>query len=260
MFKKVGLTALGIGLVLNFSSYAASLTREEGKGLLTLTYYYYTSNTYYNDNRDKIKTPRFHKNELNLYLEYGIKDDLMFTFQTALDHLNQQGDTSVGIGDFEVGLQKRVYYQNNNVVSVKGTAIVPGLYNSNEKPYISLGKFGAELSLLTGIYRGSFYIDNQIGFRKYQDNINFLKDTLMIGIKPAQNFEYIALFDFWYGLNGKPEGRFTINPKQRFLQMYNIFRYKLEPTLSIVGGFSLNLYSENAGAGNHLFLGLWKEF
>ena len=260
MLKKVAITTLGISFMLNFASYGASLNRDEGKGLVTLTYYYYTSNTYYDDHRHKTKTPRFHKNELNLYAEYGIKDDLMLTFQTAVDHLHQNGDNSFGVGDFEVGLQKRIYNQNNNVVSIKGTGIIPGFYNSNERPYISLGKFGAEISLLTGIYRGSFYIDNQIGFRKYQDDINFLKDTLMIGIKPTTNFEYIALFDFWYGLNGKPQGRFTINPKQRFIQMYNIFRYKLNTTLSLVGGFSLNLYSENAGAGNHLFIGVWKEF
>ena len=260
MLKRTGITVLGICLLTDLSTYGASLTREEGKGLITLTYYYYTSNTYYDDNRNKIKTPRFNKHELNLYLEYGIKNDLMFTFQSAIDYLNQSGNSSFGINDFELGLQKRLYFQNDNVISIKGTAIIPGLYNRTENPYISLGKFGAEISLLGGIYRDKFYIDNQIGYRKYQNNINFFRDVLMIGIKPVSKFEYIALFDFWYGLDGKPEGRFTINPKQKFLQMYNIFRYKLDRNTSLVGGFSINLYSKNTGSGNHIFLGIWREF
>ncbi len=260
MLKKASITILGICLLSNLSSYGASLTREEGKGLLTLTYYYYTSNKYYDNSGKKYKTDKFHKHELNLYLEYGLKNDIMFTFQSAVDYLKQKNDSSFGIGDFEVGLQKRLYKNEGYVVSVKGTGIIPGFYNKNEKPYISLGKFGAELSLLTGVYKNKFYIDNQIGYRKYQNNINFFRDVLMIGIKPVNNFEYIALFDFWYGLNGKPEGRFTINPKQRFLQMYNIFRYKLDKKTSLVGGFSINLYSRNTGSGNHIFLGVWREF
>ncbi|RUM61539.1 MAG: hypothetical protein DSY59_01520, partial [Persephonella sp.] len=175
MLKRTSITVLGICLLTDLSTYGASLTREEGKGLISLTYYYYNSNTYYDNNRNKIKTPRFHKNELNLYLEYGIKDDLMFTFQSAIDYLNQSGNSSFGINDFELGLQKRVYYRNDSVVSIKGTAIFPGFYNKNEKPYISLGKFGAEISLLEGLYKDKFYIDNQIGYRKYQNNINFFR-------------------------------------------------------------------------------------
>lgn len=260
MLKKLIPTLMLGALTVSIPSQSASLTRDEGKGMLSVMYYFYTSNTYYDNSGNKYKTPRFYKHELNLYLEYGLKNDLMFTFQTALDYLKQSGDSSTGISDFEIGLQKKIYHQNNNVVSVKGSLIVPGLYNANEKPYISLGKFGAEISLLTGMYMNKFYIDNQIGFRRYQNDINFLKDSLMIGIKPTEKFEYIALFDFWYGLNGKPEGRFTINPKQRFLQMYNIFRYKYTNDLSFVGGFSVNLYSRNTGSGNHIFLGIWKEF
>ena len=260
MFKRLFISAVGIGLLFNSNVFAASPTREEGKGFVSLTYYYYTSNTYYDNSGNKFKTPRFHKHELNLYLEYGLRNDLMFTFQTALDYLTQSGDNSFGLYDLELGLQKEIYKNNNNILSLKGTVIIPGLYNKKEKPYISLGKYGAEISLLGGIYRNKFYIDNQIGFRRYKDDINFFRDVLMVGIKPINKFEYIALFDFWYGLNGKPEGRFTINPKQRFLQMYNILRYKLNNSLSLVGGFSLNLYSRNTGSGNHLFLGIWKDF
>ncbi len=257
-------TLLPFLLLLTFSgfktTFGASLVRENGKGLLTLTYYFYTSKYYYDDNRNKTRVPQFYKNELNLYLEYGLPYKSMFTFQTSVAHLKQSGDTNIGVGDFEFGLTKELYRKNGNVLSVRGVGIVPGMYNRNEKPYLSLGKFGAELSLGTGIYRNSFYIDNQIGLRKYFGEANFIKDTLMIGIKPVSKWEYIAMFDIWYGLNGAPKGSFTISPKTRFVQFYNTFRYKWDKRTSFIFGFSINLYSENTGSGNHLYMGIWREF
>jgi len=237
-----------------------SLIREEGKGFSSLTYYYYTSNKYYDDNRNSHRTDRFHKHELNYYMEYGLKDDLMITFQTALDYLYQSGNSAFGIGDFEIGLTKGIYYKNGNVLSVRGVGIIPGLYNRNEKPYIGLGRVGAEAGVGTGIYRDRFYIDNFLGYRYYSGGADFIRDTLMVGVKLTPKWEYIGLFDLWYGIDGNPNGRYTISPKQRFLQFYNTIRYKYTPTLSFIAGFSLNLYAENAGSGNHLYVGIWKDF
>jgi len=242
------------------ASYGGALTREEGKGMYSLTYYYYTSNKYYDDNRNKITTPRFHKHELNFYLEYGLKNDLMATFQTAAVYQTQSGNSAVGIGDFELGLTKRLYYENGNVLSVRGVAIIPGLYNPNEHPYIGLGKFGAEVGVLGGIYRNRFYIDNFFGYRYYSGDIGFIRDLFMLGVKLAPQWEYIGVLDLWYGLNGDPKKRYTISPKQRFVQFYNTLRYRYTDRTSFIFGFSLNLYAENTGSGNHFYVGIWQEF
>ncbi len=259
--KKIKALSMVIAIsTLVANSYGASLTRDEGNGMYSLTYYFYTSNKYYDDNRNKHTTDRFYKHELNFYLEYGIKDDLMGTFQTALDYQTQSGNSAFGVGDFELGLTKRVYYNKGNVLSIRGVGIVPGLYNPNEKPYISLGKFGVEAGVGGGIYRDSFYIDNFLGYRVYEGGTDFIRDNLMVGVKITPRWEYIGLLDFWWGLSGNPTGSYTISPKQRFLQFYNTLRYKYTSKTSFVFGFSINLYAENTGSGNHLYLGIWQEF
>jgi len=260
MKKNKIIPAIFVSVALFSASQGASLTREEGKGFYSLTYYFYTSDTYYDDDRNKHKTSRFNKHELNFYLEYGVKNDLMATFQTSVAYQTQGGNSALGVGDFELGLTKRVYYNNGVVLSARGVGIIPGLYNPDEKPYISLGKFGVEAGVSGGLYTDRFYIDNFVGYRHYFGDVNFLRDNLMVGVKINPKWEYIGLLDIWYGLNGSPKGSYTISPKQRFVQFYNTIRYKYTATTSFIAGFSLNLYAENAGSGNHLYIGIWQEF
>jgi hypothetical protein len=253
-----GLIGVLFFLLTSFS-YGASLTKEEGKGLLSFTYYFYKATVYCDDRGHEKEITPFYKRELNIYGEYGVRNDLTLVFQTAFDSMSQGENSSSGLNDLEFGAVKRFYYDGKKVFSVKGIGIFPGGYSKSEKPVLGMKRYGFEGSVLGGYYSKYFYVDGQLGIRTYEGNISFARNVLMFGLKLKKWIEYVTIADGWYGLGGVPENRVTVSPKQRFLQLYNFLRFK-KGSLSFITGFSVTPYARNTGKGKSVFIGVWREF
>lgn len=96
----------------------------------------------------------FRKLELQLYLEYGLENDITLIFKSPYNWLEQGDSFNQGFADQEVGVRWRFNQDPNLATSLQAILIVPPGYDPNENPALGRGIVGAEIRLpVTGTFR-----------------------------------------------------------------------------------------------------------
>lgn len=120
-----------------------------------MTYNFYYTSQQFSDSwnvEDFSDNGSFSKNQLNLYLEYGITDRLTFIGNFFLDYLRFENDfvdnTNFGLADQEVGLRYRL--RELPPQSLQLTVKIPGPYNINNQPALGNGQTDVELAYYIG--------------------------------------------------------------------------------------------------------------
>lgn len=162
------------GIGLSGSGLAGAWAQEPGRGLAILQYYFYTTDTGFTDgwhSRRFGNGGRFTKNELNLYLEYGLIDRLTLIGNFFLDSVVNESDTTreanFGPADQEVGL--RYQFVDRVPQSLQLTVKIPGPYYIDDVPALGNGQTDVELAYYIGTSFKVFdlygFIDAGVGYR-----------------------------------------------------------------------------------------------
>lgn len=161
---------IAASLILPTYASAGAWTAEEGavylKGAVN---YFETSNRFGPENGFE----NFQNTNFNVYLEYGIKDNLTFfttgSFSDLENRSNGVETSGSGIGDIDVGLRYRLI-NGPVIVSVQGLFKAPYLYSDDSELPLGNGQEDFEGKLLVGKSFGKLgYGGLEVGYRVRTD-------------------------------------------------------------------------------------------
>ena len=193
-------------------------------------------------------TDTFHKQEIQLYLEHGLQDDLTFIFKSpySWSENDDTDDSDQGFSPQELGLRWRFNRDPFWATAIQGNIIIPLGYDADEDPSGAGNQdVGVEISL--PISRG-FAIDKQrngygtveIGYRDYFGNASSeLRLTGEVSVDVVKRF---ALATQFYGIY-----RLQESDNEDFSKLGGQFRWGATDNLTLSVGAFKNL-TENGGS------------
>ncbi len=164
LLKSVSFVTLS--LALPFYASAGAWTAKQGDTYLKgAVNYFETSNRFGPENGFE----NFQNTNFNVYLEYGIKDNLTFFTTGSLTDLENRSDgvetSGSGVGDIDLGLRYRLI-DGPVIVSVQGLFKAPYLYSDDAELPLGNGQEDFEGKLLFGKSFGDLgYGGLEVGYR-----------------------------------------------------------------------------------------------
>ncbi|MET0290331.1 MAG: hypothetical protein ABW178_11945 [Pseudoxanthomonas sp.] len=283
--------AAALGAVMASSSplvWAGAWVQEQGQSLWIAKYLHSESNAYFDDDhnrRDFDSRGRSRQDQLNLYVEYGITENLTFVgnfygsrFKYTNDTSRTQpgvDDTSTGLNDQEIGVRYRLNPGSGEgpwVGALQGLVVVPGYdrpKGEDTSPALGLGGAGVELrySLGRGYMVGSrnAYVDMGAGVRlRTGGAADELRADFSTGVGISQRWTLIGEINQIQSLgNGQDDGidqdavgRFVANNYSLTkVQLSTIAN--LSPATQLQVGWQQPVMGRNTGTGGGPFLGFW---
>lgn len=161
---------ISASLILPTYASAGAWTAEEGAVYLKGAVNYFETSSRFGP-EDGFEN--FQNTNFNVYLEYGIKDNLTFfttgSFSDLENRSNGEETSGSGIGDIDVGLRYRLI-NGPVIVSVQGLFKAPYLYSDDSELPLGNGQEDFEGKLLVGKSFGKLgYGGLEVGYRVRTD-------------------------------------------------------------------------------------------
>lgn len=280
----------GITLALASASstaWAGAWVQEQGQSLWIAKVLHSESDAYFDDSHDRRDFPdrgRSRQDQLNLYVEYGLTENLTFVgnfFGSRFKYTNDRSrteagvdDTATGLNDQEIGLRYRLDPGSEGpwVGAVQGLVVVPGYdrpARTSSEPALGLGGGGVELRYSVG--RGyalgtrSGYVDMGAAVRlRGGGAADELRADISTGVGLSQRWMLIGELNQIQSLgNGQDDGanadtvgRFVANNYSLTkLQLSAIANLSQSTQLQV--GWQQPVLGRNTGTGGGPFLGFW---
>lgn len=169
------LGAIFLALLPTDRAYAGAWTQEQGKGLAVSSTSYYSTSEYFDTNGDTQPQSTFNKQELNLYGEYGFRDDMTLGLNLFLNHVEQDGITNTGLSNTELFLRQRIFRDDARVISLQPLIKLPSLDAEDRTPRGGSKSADGALYLLYGenlrLISDRDYMDLALGIRARSDGL-----------------------------------------------------------------------------------------
>lgn len=208
-----GASCVALSLILPAYASAGAWTAEEGavylKGAIN---HFETSNRFGPENGFE----RFQNTNFNVYLEYGIKDNLTFFTTGSYSDLSNRSDgvetSGSGIGDIDVGLRYRLI-DGPVIVSVQGLFKAPYLYSDDSELPLGNGQEDFEGKVLFGKSFGSLgYGGLEVGYRARTDApVDEFRFLVEYGIDVSEKAYLRTKLDGIHAAGNSPAGNAAID-------------------------------------------------
>lgn len=266
MIKKLPLL-LGIFALIISPAHASPWTQKKGEGLAILSANGYTAERYYDNHGDLKKQSRYRKSELTPYLEYGLRDGLTVGGSVALDGVNQQGRSHVGIGQSEIFARLRVLEQYATVASLANILRIPSPTSQDVLPVIGRDTpdVGLQFSLGRNVeaWGKSHYATLESAyFHRLGNPHDQVVINASFGASISERWTLVPEISTTrrVGVSGNP--RFTLSAQDDYdlttLRLSGV--YALTDTWSLQLGLSQDAEGKNTGYGTGITLAVWKKF
>lgn len=258
-----------ICLLLPLQASAGAWLQEEGKGLLSLNYFYYGTDTAFDLNGDKTAVPSFNKHELNPYVEYGLLDNLTIGASPFLQVVSQDvagggSEHNVGLAETEIFARVKLYEEADWALSLQPLFKLPSFYRDDDEVKAGREESDAELMLLAGysfpLFGQQHYVTGGAGYRtrfgalddQYRAHIEagfrFLNDfTLMPEFRWVERSES----------NGDPFLSVSGQNNYDLSKIQLSALYDLNERYSVQAGLFQHVDGRNTGADGGGLLSLW---
>lgn len=167
---------LVILVTLPLPAFAGAWVQEAGRSLISTQITLYSTNEFFDIEGNTTSQSRFHKEELNVYGEYGWNNTLTFGTNLFLNRASQNGSTNIGIADSELFARLLVWKDNHSVLSLQPLIKLPSLYEQSGSPRGGTDSTDIELSVLFGhsfrLLSETDYVDARIGYRTRNNGLN----------------------------------------------------------------------------------------
>ncbi len=90
-------------------AYAGAWVKHKHQGYLALTSNYYQTSYFYDDKGNQQSQDRFHKLEENLYIEWGLTDNITLGSNLFGNYVSQSGKGNLGLSNSEFFLRQKLY-------------------------------------------------------------------------------------------------------------------------------------------------------
>ncbi|MBV8939494.1 MAG: hypothetical protein JO089_06615 [Alphaproteobacteria bacterium] len=250
----------------SFPACAGAWTQSENQGLVITTAAYYGAGDYFDNGGSRRSQPRYTKEELNPYVEYGLRDGLTLGGNFFIDRLDDTMHTRTGIGDSEIFLRRRLWQEGDYVLSVQPLARLPALASSQRQPALGSATPDAAVSLLGGMQFTAFgqthYAEMDAGYRfrfgPRADQV-LLAATLGLRLDPRLTVMPQLFQTFRMGAGN---GSFTESPRDDYTlttaQLSAV--YQLTDADAVQAGAFSHVAGKNTGAGGGVLLAYWRTF
>lgn len=282
----VGMMAAATAMAPAGQVWAGAWVRENDQGMAILKYSYLSGNKYFADDRSKAHfsdNGRSRQEQLNLYMEYGITDDLTLIGNFYLTRASYSSDTfpkqqTTAFGDQEAGLRYRLDPPFSTgsawVGAVQGGVIVPA-YNADSSPAVGQGGGGMELRYSIGRTYAMFglrgYLDLGGGVRLRSGRpADELRADMVAGLDFNERWRGAVELNVIRGLgNGHRGNRQYTNSEDKSdidSSNYDLIKQQLSIARAMGGGKYLQagyahpIAGRNTGMGGGPFVAFWWEF
>lgn len=267
------------------STSEAAWTRGKGQWFAADSLSTYRTTHFIDDDGNRIRQPRFGKQEWNAYLEYGWRDDVtvganLFFHRLTADYARYHPtantvvtgtDRNYGLADPELFLRKRLWQGQllgkSAVLSVQPLLKAPGFYYYGGNPRSGTDTFDAELRLQGGINFSllghSHFATADLAYRKRfgQWRDQFRADTTL-GFNLSSDFT-LLMQNF---VTRRVEGTARRSSTSAQVNDYDLVKsqasivYRVNNTTRVQLGAFRHMYARNTGDGEGFLLSLWREF
>ncbi len=178
------------------AAYAGAWLQPQYHGLAIAQATYYSSDHYFDAEGTSQKQPRFHKYELQPYVEYGLRDNLTLGGSIYLDRVTQSGNENHGLADPEIFARTRLWHSDKAVLSLQPLVKFSSYFVDDSPPRGGSKSSDAELSLLYGrnveILSTRDYLDARMGYRTRDSSLaDQWRMDLALGLSPTPKWQII---------------------------------------------------------------------
>lgn len=247
--------------------------QPKGQGQLINTALYYSTDYYYDNQRQRRPQPRFTKWQLNPYAEYGLTDRVTVGVNAFLDSVmteapaaGMQGDNT-GLSDTEFFTRFRLAQWEGGVLSAQPLIKLPSLYATGGLPRSGTEEFDAELRLMAGhgvsLWGQSHYSALEVAYRsRFGEPGDQFRADFTLGVRPDGQWLLLPqLFTTWR-IDAPAAAGFTQSGQDDYDLVKAQFSavYQLTDEWALQAGGFQHLYARNTGAGGGALVALWKRF
>lgn len=275
MKKILLLSYLFIFLIINHEdSLAAAWTQKQGKGQLISSNIFYNSSSYYNKDGNTENSSVYIKNEINPYFEYGWYDDITVGLSPSFQYVAQEieNGTLASQENFvssDVFIRKRLYNENNLILSYQQLVKIPGFYDEAKRPGFGNRQYDIEGRLLLG---RSFnwpktkidsFLDLEAAFRKRLENeVDEVRFDGTIGIKPFEKWMFMGQMFSTFGVESPRNRDVFDNAAGSFYLVKAQFSavVEIKENKSLQFAVFKDVWGRSTGNGQGALISLWYSF
>lgn len=249
-------------------------SQEEGKGLVILQYFFYTTDSGFNNDwqlEEFGNGGRFTKNELNLYAEYGILDRLTIFSNLFLDYLvnesNSGEEKNFGVADPEFGA--RYQFAEKIPQALQLIVKVPGPYDVNDVPALGNGQTDVELAYFIGspftFFGNNGFVDAGVGYRlRTSEPADEFRWYFVTGLPLSQKLDILIENSGIIGLgDAKPQiigDNILLTTDFSLIKVGVSALYRTSSNWAIQAGPYLHVAGRATGAGGGFKIAIWRKF
>ncbi len=254
-------------------SYAGGWVQDAGKGLFVQNISYYSTNKYFDNSGNKQRINRYHKYELNPYIEYGLSSDWTIGANIFLQRTSQRNSvttknqTNWGIGDSEFFARRKLWQKDGFAFSVEPMVKLPSLEKKSEQPQIGSRYFDSGLTFSGGYSFKAWQLDHFInldaGYRhRFGTPHDQLKFTATAGLSVTKQASIITQVFTTSRINEASQPSFTQSSADDYdlTKLQISAMYKMDDKLSFQAGAFTHIDGRNVGSGSGATLSANKAF
>lgn len=239
---------------------AGPWTMADGKGRVIVTAIYSHAPKIYGPDGNPAPAPDYDQYQIFFQGEYGITDRLTLLAAPSLRRVEVEGgDNTSGLGYTELGARYKLLDQDQFVLSLQGTTLIPGVRRRDNIAQIGSTDTQVDVRVQAGY---SFDLGNTPGFASAEGGYRLRGDgqpdefrlDATVGIKPAARLTLLAnAFNTWSNGRG-PFGSY------RYSNVYAGAVYEVTDTVAVQLGGLATVTGRNALRERGVYIGLWLKF
>lgn len=246
---------------------AGAWTRPEGNLQVITTALAYQTDRRFDNNGTSVPQPRYRKQEINPYIEYGLRDGLTVGANLFLQRLDDSTNTTTGLGDTELFLRTRLWERGSTILSFQPEVKLPSPHASAHSPAIGSAHVDTGARLLGGRHfewlGRSHYAEAELGYRlRGGESGNQVLAKATVGLSVASDLLLLPQVAQTWRTQSPAMPGFTQSPRDDYsltrLQLSAV--YRLSDTQAVQAGVFRHVEGRNAGAGGGALIAWWQEF
>lgn len=253
-------------------AHAGAWPQPKGGGQVIVTTSHYATTGFFDaDGKRRGQNGGYQKDEINLFAEYGLTEDVTLGIQPSYQWVQTRGGAGTqredGLADTAFYLRERVWHDDDNVFSLQQLVTVPGPYERNDPAALGYGQSDLELRGLFGhggkVKAVPYFVDFQAAFRKrFDDPADEMRMDITAGLKPEPGWMILAQSFNTIGMRNASDASFVTasGPDYDLAKIRLSGVVDITDTVALQFGAEADVYGRNTGAGKTLFIGIWRSF
>ncbi len=251
------------------NAYAGAWTQPKGVSQLIFSVNTYDSHARFSPHGTKISHPRYSRQSVNPYFEYGWSDALTLGGSASLDRAYNGTQTNTGLSDSSFFFRQRLWHDKMTVTSIQPTVVLQS-FTTNQSKRPALGStapsagINAQLGRSFTLFDQSHYADTSIAYYyRFGNAHDQVRASLTIGLRLTDRFTLMPqLFQTWAMQSPSGNASFTQSTRDDYdlTQLQLSLLYALNAENAIQCGVYHSVYGKNAGDGIGVVVAYWRSF